>query len=654
METTLLTGTVQSGGTNDTQPLDNVFVTLYVATAGTPAVIGEAKTDAAGNFSVSPSRTTSESIFYAAATFDGGVKLVTVIGPNLPASITINELTTVAAAFSCAQFTQDGVITGDAFALRIASGMNDNLLNPLMGDSSEVLLSSPNGDETNSLRSTRALANLLVPSVRRQPGAISTLFALTTPPGGDAPSDTFQALVNIARYPTNNVGDIYTQSGAAAPQAYQPSLVRPPDAWTIAVKVNNSGSDDYPFGGPANLVFDNKGYAWITNNVVQGTPHSTTAGVIVLKPNGQPSDGADSTPVSPLTHGGLLGPGFGIDFGLGRDGKENIWVGNFGWGGTCYQPSPDGNGSVSKFDAHGHPLSGDEGYQGGTDRVQGLALDGYSNVWLASYGNNKLVTFFGGDPESTISTGDVGGGICPFGVAIDHTVDNPTAWVTFSGNADNQGSSRLCKFTINGNDKFQQLLSVGVGVSLKGIAVDSKGNIWAASGGESAVYLFNSAGQQLGKYGSSANNPWGGVSSPWSVRVDGDDNVWVANFGPPESDYAHAGVSKLAEITPPPGYETGDPISPETGYTLHSAGSQVLLHDGTPLYGAGKHHPCFSPLMRQTSCNIDRAGNLWVMNNWKPDWETDTAPGGDKDNANPGGDGIVIFVGLAKPPVTRP
>jgi hypothetical protein len=56
--------------------------------------------------------------------------------------------------------------------------------------------------------------------------------------------------------------------------------------------------------------------------------------------------------------------------------------------------------------------------------------------------------------------------------------------------------------------------------------------------------------------------------------------------------------------------------------------------------------------MRQTNLLIDQAGNVWALNNWKPDFNVDTLP----DNGippNPGGDGVVIFVGLAKPPIKK-
>jgi len=43
---------------------------------------------------------------------------------------------------------------------------------------------------------------------------------------------------------------------------------------------------------------------------------------------------------------------------------------------------------------------------------------------------------------------------------------------------------------------------------------------------------------------------------------------------------------------------------------------------------------------------IDRAGNIWTINNYKPNFTVDIV-------ANPAGDGILIFVGLATPRVPR-
>jgi hypothetical protein len=133
------------------------------------------------------------------------------------------------------------------------------------------------------------------------------------------------------------------------------------------------------------------------------------------------------------------------------------------------------------------------------------------------------------------------------------------------------------------------------------------------------------------------------MDGPWDTAIDGEDNVWVANFGPlqPPSNF-RGRLTKLWGVNAPPGHNVGDPISPPTGYTVPSAGSEVLLHNGDPLYGPGAP-PSFIPMMRQTAVAIDQAGNIWSINNWKPDVVIDFG-------GNPGGDGIVIFVGLAAPP----
>ena len=76
--------------------------------------------------------------------------------------------------------------------------------------------------------------------------------------------------------------------------------------------------------------------------------------------------------------------------------------------------------------------------------------------------------------------------------------------------------------------------------------------------------------------------------------------------------------------------------------------SRFLLHNGDPLYGLppAPGGPSFAPMMRLTNVVIDPAGNIWALNNWKPDFDIDLC-------CNPGGDGVVIFVGLAAPPISQ-
>jgi len=193
-----LSGVVQTGGTSSSQPLPNVHVTLFEATRGLPAALGHATTDASGRFTIPYRASNSSSIFFVKADIGEGVEFVTVLGPNLLASVTINELTTVASSYSMAQFLRTGVISGNSFGLQIAAGMNDNVVASATGESSPVLLTSPNADQTNSLRSTRSLANLLAVCVN-DPGVTASLFDLTTSPGGLPPHNTAEALANLAR-----------------------------------------------------------------------------------------------------------------------------------------------------------------------------------------------------------------------------------------------------------------------------------------------------------------------------------------------------------------------------------------------------------------------------------------------------------------------
>ena len=141
-----ISGTIRSGGTSSSVPLRNVNVALFEASTGTPNRLAQVKSDSRGHFKITSSKDSTESIFFLSAQVDVGVQFIAVLGPSLPSTVTMNELTTVAASYSMAQFYRTGVISGDSFGLRIAAEMNDNLVDVRTGVSSQVLLSSPNAD----------------------------------------------------------------------------------------------------------------------------------------------------------------------------------------------------------------------------------------------------------------------------------------------------------------------------------------------------------------------------------------------------------------------------------------------------------------------------------------------------------------------------
>lgn len=270
-----------------------------------------------------------------------------------------------------------------------------------------------------------------------------------------------------------------------------------------------------------------------------------------------------------------------------------------------------------------------------------MAADTAGNIWICSYGDDSVYVFLDGNPAN-VAHHRAYPGSQPFDIEI---AADGTAWVSCGGGIGGDYPARLQHLQLVGN-QLNLLSEVGFGKATKGLSLDSLGNVWVASQGDSKVYAVAPDGNLIGGFGGDpATKPWGGVDGPWGATVDGEDNVWVADFGPLDAARYSSRISKLAGANPatrPPGTNLGDPISPSTGYTLPTAGSQVLLHNGTPLYGTNAP-PAYDPLQRVTQIAIDRAGNLWALNNWKNNFIND-------DKKNPGGDGVVIFVGLAAPP----
>ncbi len=629
----LLNGTVQSG-TSATNSLPGVTVHLYEAGSNQPLALATATTDSGGHFSLRSPKATTSGIFFLSATLTTNMQLLAILGPSLPGNITVNELTTVAASYSMAQFYRSGAIVGDPFALNLGAYMNDNLVAVATGNSSPVLLSSPNADQTTSWRQTQSLANLLAACIANT-NVAAQFLQLALDPLLPPPTTVPQAMANLARNPATNVSQIYALCSIKTP--FRPALFSQPDAWTVAVKVNDSGDTNNLIGGAGNILFDSQGRAWISDNVTQGTPYSSQM-LFVLQPNGKPADGSQGGPRSPIFTGGLLGGGYGIAL----DAQGSIWVGNFGWGPdqSCqYYPtnSPGCHGSVSKFTASGDAISGALGYQGGPERAQGMALDAAGNMWITSYGDDSVYVFLGGS-LTNVAHFQMYSNSHPFDV---QTGPNQTAWIACGGGITGVTNSSLTLLQLVSN-QVQMLWQTNIGAigsAAKGMALDSKGITWVTVQGDSKVCAVNTNGAVFGAFGG------GGVDGPWGAVADGDDNIWVANFGPLFVTPYKARLSKLAGSNPsnrPPGFNMGDPISPETGYTVPSAGAEVLLANGTPLYGPDGP-VSYDPFQRSTAAAIDRAGNIWVLNNWKNDFTIDVA-------SNPGGDGVVIFVGLATPP----
>jgi streptogramin lyase len=594
-----------------------------------PTLLGSSRTDAKGAFAIDFSTPSdSQAVLYLFAEngspatnrfgigpSSSSIRLVSVIGPQaLAEGVVINERTTVAAAYALAQFTDGAGFAGPSPGLQNAAATVWNLVNPVTGDIGSVLGNSPNGLDTSTMREFNSLANMLASCVSGSTALpCITLFALADPPKGAPPKNTFQAALNIAHNPWLNPQQLFLQSLIS--RTYKPALLQAPDAWTIAIAYNGNGHE---FDGPGNLAFDKTGAVWITNNYVYAaSPFTSVCGdthVIKLTPTGVDAPGA------PYSGGGLYGAGFGI--AVDPSGKP--WVSNFGFQGSqCPNPIfPEYKGSVSEFTTDGVPLSPndsgtpppfDGGFTKDIAQPQGTAADMNGNVWIANCGSDSVSEYINGNGANEVKFSLTNLVSRPFGIATD---GDGNAWVGGTGN------SVIFGLSPNGTPLLKQPFSDKRIIGPMGIAVDSEGNVWTS----------NSGGLGLPCNGNTPNRPGGtpsvakltrtgknvkasvfyggGITFPWGIAIDGNDNIFVANFGGQRlSEFCGVRTSNC-----PPGTKTGDPISPDTGYTSDA-------------------------LTRNTGVAIDPSGNVWLANNWL------NVP----IQTNPGGHGAVVFIGLAAP-----
>ena len=147
---------------------------------------------------------------------------------------TINEVTTVAMAYSFSGYATSGAQVGSSSSATIAAAFSNilNLVDPTEGTARTY---SPGGDATVPQQKINSLANSLAACVNTDGNdtGCSKLFTYATR-NGTVPGDTFQAALNIALAPTNEVSNIYTLASSDA--AFMPALTAPPTDWTIAAQ----------------------------------------------------------------------------------------------------------------------------------------------------------------------------------------------------------------------------------------------------------------------------------------------------------------------------------------------------------------------------------------------------------------------------------
>ena len=278
-----LGGQVQAGGGS----VADLTVTLWAAGAGDPKQLAQTKTGDDGRFALeSDTKPEAGVSFYLIA--KGGVASVNkgsgdnpalaflaVLGGAPPARVTINEMTTVASVWTNAQFLDRAILKGPALSLGIAAGNAPNFVDLQTGGWGRLIQSSLNSGQTPTMAIFATLADALAGCATRVTvNACDNLYLATTPPKGDAPTDTLTAAEAVARYPWyvperlfTLLGQLYpvAQGKTMRPVPFMPYLNYAPSAWVLALKVDGGG---YRAGGGAE--FDSEGNLWTGDNFTVG------------------------------------------------------------------------------------------------------------------------------------------------------------------------------------------------------------------------------------------------------------------------------------------------------------------------------------------------------------------------------------------------
>jgi hypothetical protein len=628
---TTLSGQVLVAGA----PIANSTVTLWAASAGAPAQLATTQTGADGRFALNAPATPATFYVVArggtprAATNQGAndaIALMVLLGTPLPQTVTINELTTVASAFTAAQFISGDAISGNPLGLRIAAGNVPNLVNTETGGWGKVLLDPLNSTQTTTLATLNTLGSLISHFTVANDDWRPRFLKAATLPGGTTPKNALDAMAGIARQPWAQPKELFALFDEAYPQPkdgsrrtapFVPYLAYVPDDFVLSLAF--AGGGVYSAG---RLMFDAEGNLWSGQNWMAGSQsgvnQSIGGGVVKLSPNGTPL----SPPITGFTGMGIDGVGWGTAVT-----RDKVWFTSF-------------NGKMLVLDFDGHPIGteSDFPFKEKFLGLMGIGVAANGDVWIADGSDNQLLHFPGGRVKDGRIV-KVAGLKSPFDIVIDA---QNRVWVS------NSQSDTVVRFPADDPSKAE---SFRAGIGVRALALDSKGNAWVASNmsldfpppvipdGASIMEQFKiAAGHMLKVLTSNPTMVTGvvnmirpdgsqpaptgftgdkAVSVPWGLNIDGNDDVWIGNF------WGRGVVLMAGDNT------KGHPAGTKAGDAIHvfKGGSIQML----------------------TDVSIDPAGNVWAANNWN-DLNGAAAP----DPARPtstwgGGSGITVIYGVAAP-----
>ncbi|MBN9690215.1 MAG: hypothetical protein J0M24_08250 [Verrucomicrobia bacterium] len=614
-------------------PLAGSIVTLWAAGTGAPTQLAQGKTGVDGSFALTYGNAPTDSVLYIVARGgtpragndrSEGLTLLSVLGGQPTKMVTVNELTTVASAYTCARFINGDVISGQPLGLKIAAGNTPNLVDPVTGGWGKVLLDPLNSTQTTALANLNTLSSLIAASFTVvNDDWRARFFAAATSPGGATPKNTLEAMAGIARASYAHPKELFALFEEAYPQPkdgsrraapFLPYLAWPPPDFMLSLCFAGGGT--YANG---RFMFDAQGNLWSGQNWMPGSQsgveRSIGGGVTKFSPNGT----ALSPAITGFTGMGLDGVGWGTAVT-----RDHVWATSF-------------NGKILVMDFDGKPI-GDESIFPFKEKFLGLMGVGVAangDVWIADGSNNQLLHFPGGRPKDGRIV-KVAGLRSPFDIVVD---SQNRVWVS------NSQSDTLVRFPATDPTKLE---TFRVGIGVRALALDTHENVWVASNmsldfpvpkvpdGASIMEQFRIMGQAMLAYPKPTGvihmirpdgtqldakgfTGGGAVGVPWGLNIDGDNNVWIGNLSPRNRAVLLMAGADLKGL--PAGTRPGDVI-----HEFKSGSIQML-----------------------TDVSIDPAGNVWAANNWNnpeaaalPNPPTAISTWG-------GGSGFTVIYGAAAP-----
>ena len=292
-------GQVQTGGS----AVGQSTITLWAASAGAPTQLAQTRTGFDGAFSFSVDQSVSaDTILYLVAkggqpgvgkagADSPGLALLAVLGNAPPSKVVVNELTTVASAFTNAGFLTGEAISGNPLGLKIAGNV-PNLVDPATGGWGKVLLDPLNSTQTTTLASLDTLGSLVTAFAMGNDDWRDRFLKAATPTGGATPTNTLEAMAGIAREPWADPKDLFALFDEAYPQPkdgsrraapFAPYLFYVPDDFALCLAFAGGGM--YANG---RFMFDADGNLWSGQNWMPGSQsgavNSIGGGVLKMAP----------------------------------------------------------------------------------------------------------------------------------------------------------------------------------------------------------------------------------------------------------------------------------------------------------------------------------------------------------------------------------